>query len=277
MRLLSNHSLTVVAQLVAAAALFAQDLPVEEKQTIRKNFTARRMEIDNVHGYIHVTGYDGSEIQATIQETVRAASKERIQDARRDMKLDITQEGDLVRFCVDKTRCCGQGRREWGYRVVYDYDIKAPRNTTIYLHAVNEGDIKVDGISGDYDIENVNGPIEVLEAAGSGRIYSVNGKVRVVFRRNPPAASTFGSLNGAVDLYFQPDLAADLRMKTFNGKFYTDFDLTALAPRSVTPERRDGKLLYRVDRYTGARAGRGGPEIRLDGFNGVIRILKREN
>jgi hypothetical protein len=269
----------LVALALTSGILLAQEMPVEEKQTIRKTFAAaRRIEVDNVNGFIHVSGYDGSEIQATIQETIRGETRERIAEARKEAKLDITESGDLVRFCADGPfRChCGNWRHP-GYRVAYDFEIKAPRTTAVFLHTVNQGDIKVENMAGDYDLNNINGGIEMLEAAGSGRVYALNGKVRVVFRQNPPAASTFGSLNGTVDLYFQPDLAADLRMKTFNGRFYTDFDLTSLAARAVTPERKDGKLVYHVDRYTGARVGRGGPEIKLDGFNGDIRILKRES
>ena len=38
---------------------------------------------------------------------------------------------------------------------------------------------------------------------------------------------------------------------------------------------RDGKFVYRSNRFTGARAGRGGPQIKLDAFNGNIRINAR--
>jgi len=262
----------------AGTVLLAQEMPVEERRTIQKTLSAKRLEVDNVNGYVHVTGYDGKEIEATVEEIVRGESKDRIADAHKDVKLDITQPSDMARMYVDGPfRChCSDGWRHYGYRVTYNFDIKAPLDTVVYLRTVNQGDLKVDGIAGDYDLSGVNVPVELLEASGSGRAYSVNGAVRVVFRSNPRAASTFGSLNGRVDLYFQPDLAADLRMKTFNGKFYTDFEITPLPPRQAAAERRDGKLVYRADRYTSARVGAGGPEITFDGFNGDVHILKRE-
>jgi hypothetical protein len=162
------------------------------------------------------------------------------------------------------------------YRFRHEFEIKAPRDATVYLRNVNGGSVKVENVAGDYDVENINGSVEMLETAGSGRAYALNGGLKVLFRSNPRAASYFGSLNGKVDLFFQPNLAADLRMKTFNGNIYSDFEVTPLPAHGATAERRDGKLVYRADRFTGGRVGHGGPEIKLDGFNGDIRILKRQ-
>ena len=141
--------------------------------------------------------------------------------------------------------------------------------------AVNEGEIVVENTSGDYDIQNVNGRIEMTEVSGSGKVRGINRPVKVVFRRNPAAESRFSTVNGGVELHFQPDLAADLRVKTLNGKILSDFPVTNLAPRPATSERGEGKFIYRSDRYTGIRVGRGGPEIQLDSINGTIQILER--
>jgi len=42
-------------------------------------------------------------------------------------------------------------------------------------------------------------------------------------------------------------------------------------------ERRNGKLVFRTDRYTGGRVGSGGPEIKLENLNGDIRVLERRS
>ena len=36
---------------------------------------AARLEVDNVHGYIHVSGYNGSEIQMVAEKTIEAESQ----------------------------------------------------------------------------------------------------------------------------------------------------------------------------------------------------------
>ena len=69
----------------------------------------------------------------------------------------------------------------------------------------------------------------------------------------------------------------DIKVKTFNGGVYSDFLLAALPQQAVKEERRNGKLIVRADRYTGGRVGNGGPEIRVENFNGDIRVLERHD
>ena len=278
----------MIATCVLAAPLLGA---VEDKATHRKTFAvsnpqAARVEVDNVFGSIRVTAGTGREVVVVANELVTAETKEKLAEARQEVKLDMAQKGDTVRLYVDGPfRCdCGdcckdkQGRRNRGfdgYQVKYDFEIQAPAGSSLWLRTINDGEIKVNGIAGDYNVENINGGIEFLEAGGSGRIYALNGGVKVTFQRNPRAASTFGSLNGEVELQFQPDLAADFRIKTFNGEVYTDFPVTSLPLQPASLERRNGRLTRKGDRYTGVRIGAGGPEIKLDGFNGDMRILKR--
>lgn len=270
----------VVCLLIPALLMGAQ---LEQKQTIRKTYpAAKRIEVENVNGSIRVTGYDGHEVQLTVNETFRADTKEKLDQAMKEVKVDITTQGDTLRMYVDgpfRCKCEDRSsvhfsRQRPGYDFRHEFEIRVPRNTEVYLRNINDGPVKVEDVAGNYDVENINGGVEMSEAAGSGRAYSLNGGLKVAF--NPRAASYFGSLNGQVDLEFQPDLSADLRMKTFNGHIYSDFEVTSLPSAQPTAERRNGKLIYRSDRFTGARVGNGGPEIKLDGFNGDIRLIKRK-
>jgi hypothetical protein len=42
-----------------------------------------------------------------------------------------------------------------------------------------------------------------------------------------------------------------------------------------TPERKDGRFVYRASGFQGVRIGRGGPELKFENFNGDIRIRNR--
>jgi len=143
------------------------------------------------------------------------------------------------------------------------------------LGTVNGGEVRVDNTTGDFDVANVNGGIEMNEVSGSGPVHTVNGKISVVFSRNPVKECSFKTINGAIEASFRPSLSADVRVKTFNGHAYTDFDATALPGLSPVSERRDGKFIYRGDRSTGMRIGNGGPEFNFDTLNGSIRIINR--
>lgn len=267
---------------LCAAALAAG---AEEESTIQRSFTiapesAARIEVDNVFGGIRVTGREGREVRVTVRRQVEAESSEAAAKAGREVKLDITQNGGVVRFYVDGPfRCrrnCDCNIGHLGYTVRYDFEIQAPKRSSMFLHTVTNGEIRVQGLEGDFNISNVNGRIEVEDAAGSGRVHTVNGRVKVTFLRNPRADSYFGTINGPVELFFQPGLSADLRMKTFNGGVYSDFELTPLASGPMTAVVRGGRRSYKASQYSRARAGNGGPEITLDGFNGDVRILERK-
>ena len=269
-----------VVCLLSIAPLLMQ-AGVEEKQTIRKTLPATpRLDVDNIWGSIRVSSYDGSEVQMIANETLRADSQSKLADAKRDVKLDISQKDGTTRFYVDgpfRDNCRdGSHHSHWdgnpGYSAKYDFEIKVPRRMEFELRTVNDGSIHVDGVKGDFEVHNVNGSIDMRGVAGSGTARTVNGEVTVQFVSNPRAASEFGSINGAIDLAFQPDLAAEFRIKTFNGGVFTDFDMAALPLRPVADESSEGRHRFKSDSYTSMRVGKGGPEIKIDGFNGEIRI-----
>ncbi len=262
----------------------AQSLKVEKKEEIRQRIQfsnpagAKAVEVDNLNGSIIVTGYDGHEVQLVARKTIYARSPEKVQEAEQNVKLDISEKNNSIRLYVDGPFRCEncRGQRYSGYEVHFDFELKIPREADFYLKTVNDGDIKITEVAGEYDVKNVNGGIEMNEISGAGRVYALNEDVKISFKKNPAAESYFGSLNGDVEISFRPNLAADLRFKTFNGEVFTDFPVTYLANATPIHERRKGKNVYRYDRASKVRVGSGGPELEFDAFNGDIRILKRE-
>jgi len=158
---------------------------------------------------------------------------------------------------------------------VYDFDIKVPASTVLRLGTVNNGDVRVENTNADIDIGNVNGSVEAREVGGAAIVHTVNGKVTVVFSRNPTSGSSFKTVNGNIDVSFRPNLSADAKLKTFNGSAYTDFQSTALPTEASSTERRDGRFVYRSNRFTALRIGSGGPELKFETLNGTIRIINR--
>ena len=271
---------------ILLASLPAAPAEVEQNETIQKTFpfsgsAPKKVIVDNVNGSIHVTGQAGNEIRVVAHKRLRADSQEKAEQARRDVKLDMSQEANTVRLYVDGPFRCRDGGIHMhgrpGYEVKYDFELQVPRDTAVTLKTINDGEIKVENVSGDYEVENINGGIEMDAASGSGRIYALNGRVRVAFRENPRARSSFGSLNGEVRVTFRPDLSADLRFKTFNGGVFTDFPVSYLPVPAAAGERRDGRFVYKSNEWSAVRVGRGGPELSFDAFNGNIRILSQGN
>jgi hypothetical protein len=272
--------LSAVALLIGGLPAAAWD--IDQHEEIQKSFSfsgAPHIIVDNVNGSIHVKGVAGNEARMLVHKRLRADSTGKAEEAERDVRLDISQDGNTLRLYVDGPFRCKDGgvhmHGRQGYEVTYDFELEAPRQASVELKTINDGDIQVDDVAGDYQVKNINGGIEMSELAGSGKVYALNGRVRVTFRSNPRTESSFGSLNGEVRVSFQPDLNADLRFKTFNGGVYTDFPVTYLPAAAGSGERHNGRFVYKSNEWSAARVGRGGPEISFDAFNGNIRILSR--
>jgi hypothetical protein len=271
----------------ATVASAQRRLNVQDQETIRRTLEfssgngMRVLEVDNVEGSIRVSGYDGRNVEMVAYKTIRASSPERLEAAKREVRLDIMDRADTINIYVDQPgherSTLGSNRsnsRDSGYRVSFDFEIRVPRQTAVHLWTINDGDIAVAGIAGDFHVNHVNGSIDMRDISGSGRAHTINGQVRVAFSGNPKRDSHFGSLNGNVDVTFQPDLSADIRFKNFNGGVYTDFPVSALSSVPNPPQRRNGKFIYQSSDFQSARVGNGGPTLEFDGFNGNIQILR---
>jgi hypothetical protein len=263
------------------------DWPVRDQETVQKTLalvtSPARLVVDNVEGYVHVTGVTGSEVRVTAHKTIRAESDADLQQARAEVKLAITEKPGTVSAYYDAPwRCDGEGadchhNERRFYTVIYDIDVEVPSSARLVLSAVNGGDVRVDKTQGDFEVNDINGGIQMNGVAGSGSVHTINGPVVVHFASNPPAACSFKSINGALDVWFQTPLSADLLFKTFNGQVYSDFDVAARAvPASAVSENSNGKFIYHSNRVSGARSGKGGPELSFDTLNGSIRLHREQ-
>ncbi len=257
------------------------ELPLKEQETINKSFSLpageRSLEIDNVNGGIEITGGETDQVQVVVNKTIRAADQEKLEQARKEVTLETTQNGGAVKLYVDGPfRCHGDcdHSRHRGYSVSMQFHVQVPRNIAVNLKTVNGG-VEIANVSGKYAVHTVNGKIEMENVAGSGIAKTVNGGVRAVYRENPHENSEFASVNGGIELYFGPNLSADFRLKNINGGVFTDFPMTMLSSEAREGEGHEGKFVFRSRGPISGRVGAGGPEIKAENINGSIRVLER--
>ena len=242
--------------------------------------------VDNVFGPISIEGYAGNDVILEARKIVYARDENRAKRAEEEVRLDISENANTVEIYVDgpfrddEERRSGniRIRQDPGYKVYYGFTVKVPFKTDLVLSTVTDGDLEVRGVEGKFDVRNVNGKVRLSDVSGSGDARTVNGGVTVVFKRHPDGACLFKTVNGDVEVDFPGEPSADFRVKTMHGEVYSDFDVTYLpkAPpvREERPEK-GGKYVYRSEGYFGVRAGKGGPEIKLDTLTGDILIAKR--
>jgi hypothetical protein len=262
--------------LPALAARSNDDWWQEDRETIHKSFqvasgeNATRLISDQINGPIRVTGGSGSEIRVTVEKRIRAETKSDLEDAKRDVKLNITQEGNAVKLYEDNPSRHNDGWWHHHYNVVFECDIEVPSGVALDLHTMN-GTIEVKNVSGDYKVHTMNGKVEMDDIGGTGTVETMNGSVHVAFNRNPTRESSFHTMNGSVDVYFRSDPDADFNIETMHGGVFADFDVTTL-PTTVRGEISNSRYVYRTGGNMKVRAGKGGPQISLHTMNGAIRL-----
>ena len=263
----------------AASCLAASDSNtwnVRDEENIRRSFATTgqlvRLLVKNVSGYVHVSVSNTSDVLVSAHRTIRAETARDLEEAKNDVKLDMTNSPDSVSIRYDTPN-----HRAWSrsYEVTYDIDIQTPRQTQVEASTVNGGDVKLDGTAGTFEVANVNGPVNVAGVSGSGNAHTVNGSLSIRFGENPASASSFKTVNGTIDVYLKPELSADLRFKSLNGATYSDFDVVPAA-LPVQSSEEHGKFHYRSNREKAGRIGSGGPLLSFDSVNGDIRLHREK-
>jgi hypothetical protein len=214
-------------------------------------------------------------------ETVRGKLQADLDRARAEVGLRTEHEPGRVAFRVrrldgkDGGDCPCRGNRWDDYTVQYAIEVKVPRSAAIDLSTINNGDITVEGVQGNFDVHNVNGAVRLTGLRGSGEISTVNGPIEAAFDRAPPSATSFKTVNGKVDVTFPQNLAAELALETMHGEMFTDFDTQPVA-RTVTNEttRNGTARVYSSRGPSLVRVAAGGPTYSFKTLNGAIYIRK---
>jgi hypothetical protein len=286
---MKTWTMCLLAVVCAGAVCRAEDYRLEEREKTERTLSgATALDVNNVNGFVHVTGDSGNTVRLDAEKIMRARDSEEMERAKREVTLDINQKDGIAQFYVngpfrDHDHASSyhgfHERDSRHYEVTYNLTIRVPRAIALTLKTVN-GEVTCADTSGKFEVNGVNGSITMNGIAGSGSVRTVNGPTTVSFRENPKAESEFHSLNGKVDVTFQPGLSADMRVKTFNGAAYTDFESTALAAQPTASQasaaQSGTKWVYRKNQFANLRVGKGGPELTFETLNGDIRIRKAQ-
>jgi DUF4097 and DUF4098 domain-containing protein YvlB len=163
------------------------------------------------------------------------------------------------------------------YRGRTDLEIQVPSRTNLRLTSLN-GDITVDGVEGEIEVTSTRGDVTLTSVSGAVVAQSMNGAVVATLSRAPAdKAMSFTTFNGGVDVTLPASIKANLKMLSYQGDVYTDFDLQLKSTGKPTPAAaRPGEPATRFeinDAIYGSING-GGPEIELRTYRGRILLRK---
>ncbi len=242
--------------------------------------TARSLQVSNLCGSVEVTTHRHDRVNVEIDETIRARTRGDLERAKRETRLSLREQPGSVQLIADGPFRQADGSIQWrerSYRVCYDLTIHVPERINLDVSTVIDGTVTVRGTEGDLVAENVNGPLQVLDVAGSGSLSNVNGDIALTVRDRPDQPWTIETVNGDVDAQFPDALEADLSFETMHGEIFTDYEVTARpAPVTKGERRADGLFVYRQEPAVYARIGSGGPAIDIETLNGDIFLRRLE-
>jgi hypothetical protein len=278
---------TLVVSL-AAADRFAVQRETSAHKTLRfSGAGVPTIDVRSNSGAVHITGYQGRDVEMDARTIISAEDEAAARDAEREVTLETKEDGPTIEAVAREggRAVCGESgdnrSRAWWdrrrYDVSVDLAIRVPAGTRVRLCTVNSQDVRIEGTSGDFDIQNVNGRITLADVRGSGRVTTVNGRVEATFSEAPRSESLFKTVNGEIDVTLPGNTSASLRLKTQHGGLFTDFDVVP-DPIQPTPSRdsRNGKYVYRSNGFTAVRIGSGGPELTFETLNGDVRVRRAQ-
>jgi DUF4097 and DUF4098 domain-containing protein YvlB len=160
-------------------------------------------------------------------------------------------------------------------------NIQVPAATSLTLKTINNGEISVDGVSGEVDANDLNGKVTLLNISGTVVAHSLNGSVLVTMNQvDPQKPMSFSTLNGDIDVTLPAGTKAKVKMKSDNGDIYSDFDIaldaSARQPKVETaPKGKGVRHRMQFDRAMYGTINGGGPEMQFTTMNGKIFIRKK--
>ncbi|MGC4038323.1 MAG: hypothetical protein QM764_20335 [Chitinophagaceae bacterium] len=260
----------------------------EFKEHINKEIAASAnsvLAVYNIDGSVKVIGYAGDKIIFDVDKKITAKTSDELEKGKKEFQLAIDKDGDTVEAYIAgpfDSRPHHQWNDNWDdrrvrYRYNLEFTIKVPFGMSISISTVNGGKIDVKDVTGNLDLSNVNGSISISGAKGITDAHTVNGDITATYVSVPADQSSYNTVNGDLNVTYPTTLSADMEFQSLNGNFYTDFTEVQTLPFKVVKndEREDGGTVYKLDKNSSFRFGKGGKVFRFETLNGNVYIKKQ--
>ena len=157
-----------------------------------------------------------------------------------------------------------------------DLDILVPSRFALKLGVLDDGDVIVDGLTGDVEVNNPYGRVRLDRLTGSANVNTVDGDISIRFLGvDTGVPLAFTSVHGKIDVSFPPDVDLTVRVKSDEAMVYSDFDIAVEKRKSRTdPAGKAGGTRIALEEWTTGRIGRGGTDVLIKSFDGNIYIRK---
>jgi DUF4097 and DUF4098 domain-containing protein YvlB len=156
------------------------DYMLEEKKVPTSRAT--RVIIENFRGNTRVTGSDTGEVRVTGRKIVRAMSQNEANRMHGETPLEVIEQGDTILVRTNQNRAAQERY------ISAELEIAVPRGVTVQGR----------GRTGDFDVNDVTGSVEIESDNAGVRVQNIGGSVRVKVQRSDIVRAT--GVTGDVDL-----------------------------------------------------------------------------
>jgi len=163
-------------------------------------------------------------------------------------------------------------------RQAVDLTLQVPYSTSLELSAHTDGDITVENIAGDIEVNHHAGALNLTGISGTVVAHTFSGDINVTFAKvTPDKPMSFSNWAGDIDVTLPSSVKATVKMKSEHGEIYSDFDIQI--DTSVQKVEKDERLeggQYKIsfDKYIVGKINGGGPDFVFNTYAGDILIRK---
>jgi len=196
------------------------------------------IEIVNLFGDVEVRPSESDRIKVDVKKTVRAANREEADRLERDFTFSIVKEGQKYRIVSNRDESGFRGARRQRYKS--SLTIQVPKRSMLRVDNRN-GRVQVEDLTGDQNILNRYGDVEVRNITGKLQLENRNGNVTV---ENVTVSAIIGNRYANTTV---KNIGGDLKVDTRNGSVdLSDIKGNATVDNSYAPinvKNVDGGLI----------------------------------
>ncbi|MGD0016714.1 MAG: protein kinase [Verrucomicrobiia bacterium] len=217
-----------------------------------------RFSLDNVNGRIDINGWNRDEV------VIKAIKHGKTRESVEAVQIEVEARSDHIAIHTRQP-----ATRFWSWfwwkndTVNVDYTIQVPQQARLEKIISVNGEIVIDGVSGDIEAITVNGETQINGAAGSLKLSTVNGQITVdLASLGGSQTVSLNTVNGQIVATLPDGADAEVSANTVNGSITSEFALLTVKKEFPVASTLRGTL------------GNGDARVKANAVNGTISFRR---
>ena len=242
--------------------------------------------VENLFGSVRIQAGNEGAISYKVEKEYQGKTEAAIAKAVSSFKLEtILRNDSLILFVMSPCGCnrwIDDCEDRWGRNYHnpdaefrFDFDLTVPKNTILEVSTVDNGELRIDGVTGAITANHVTGDVFIKGARDLRQAGSVSGDVFVYFESGPVINGDFKSISGEINLFFKDGSGAEVYSKTLSGGLFSAFDYVTLPSKVTKTEKKEGAgTTYVINNQSGISIGKNGPVLTMETISGNMYLRK---